>query len=46
MIWEEVLRQVAARLAALARNRGWRHLKLRSTAGNDYPHHYLAIRRS
>lgn len=30
-----------ARLEALARERGWRNLKLLSTAGSDYSHHYF-----
>ncbi len=35
-----VSRSPIARLAAWAHERGWDHLKLLSTAGNDYPSHY------
>jgi len=36
-----VAKSPIARLQALARKRGWRHLKLLSTAGNNYSHHYF-----
>ena len=36
-----VAKSPIARLQALARKRGWRNLKLLSTAGNDYDHHYF-----
>jgi predicted dithiol-disulfide oxidoreductase (DUF899 family) len=36
-----VAKSPIARLEALARKRGWRNLKLLSTAGNDYDHHYF-----
>ena len=36
-----VAKSPIARLQALARKRGWRNLKLLSTAGNDYSHHYF-----
>jgi predicted dithiol-disulfide oxidoreductase (DUF899 family) len=35
-----VARSPIARLAAWAHERGWNHLRLISTAGNDYPAHY------
>jgi predicted dithiol-disulfide oxidoreductase (DUF899 family) len=35
-----VARSPIARLAAWAHARGWDHLQLLSTAGNDYPKHY------
>ncbi|MBW8755909.1 MAG: DUF899 family protein [Sphingomonadales bacterium] len=35
-----VSRSPIARLAAWAHERGWDHLNLLSTAGNDYPSHY------
>lgn len=35
-----VSRSPIARLAAWAHERGWDHLSLLSTAGNDYPSHY------
>jgi len=35
-----VSRSPIARLAAWAHERGWDHLNLLSTAGNDYPDHY------
>jgi predicted dithiol-disulfide oxidoreductase (DUF899 family) len=35
-----VARSPIARLAAWAHGRGWNHLRLLSTAGNDYPAHY------
>ena len=36
-----VAKSPIARLEALARKRGWRNLKLLSTAGNNYSHHYF-----
>ena len=36
-----VAKSPVARLEAWARTRGWRNLKLLSTAGNDYSHHYF-----
>jgi len=36
-----VAKSPIARLEAWARARGWRHLKLLSTAGNAYSHHYF-----
>jgi predicted dithiol-disulfide oxidoreductase (DUF899 family) len=36
-----VAKSPIARLEALARKRGWRHMKLLSTVGNDYSHHYF-----
>jgi predicted dithiol-disulfide oxidoreductase (DUF899 family) len=36
-----VAKSPIARLEALARERGWRNLRLLSTAGNDYDHHYF-----
>jgi predicted dithiol-disulfide oxidoreductase (DUF899 family) len=36
-----VAKSPIARLQALARKRGWRHLRLLSTAGNHYSHHYF-----
>lgn len=36
-----VAKSPIARLVALARKRGWRNLRLLSTAGNDYSHHYF-----
>ena len=36
-----VAKSPIARLEALARKRGWRNLKMLSTAGNDYDHHYF-----
>lgn len=36
-----VAKSPIARLEALARARGWRNLKLLSTAGNDYSRHYF-----
>lgn len=36
-----VAKSPIARLVALASERGWRNLKLLSTAGNDYSHHYF-----
>jgi predicted dithiol-disulfide oxidoreductase (DUF899 family) len=36
-----VAKSPISRLEALARKRGWRNLKMLSTAGNDYDHHYF-----
>jgi predicted dithiol-disulfide oxidoreductase (DUF899 family) len=36
-----VAKSPIARLQALARKRAWRNLKLLSTEGNDYSHHYF-----
>lgn len=36
-----VARSPIARLAAWAQHRGWKHLRMLSTAGNDYSSHYF-----
>src|SRR5205085_12543386 len=36
-----VAKSPIARVAAWARRRGWRNLRLLSTAGSDYSHHYF-----